>query len=278
MADSRPADRNPAGGFMSRRSVRVATIAMLVASAAAVTLRGFGWTFDDVKRLAIGYISPSAVVQRSVAPEESISEALRDAPPGTDIVVEPGEYREQITLVSGVRLVSRIPGGATIRLPADVSDAADTPAVLARNVSGAALVGFNVSGDSASPLPVGIRVQNSTVSIFDVEVTGATRAAIEFAGGGTSALMASDILDNPGPALVVRDGAAPHVSHNTFARNGRSDSAGAAVIVQKAPPVFTRNVFAGMSDGSFVGLDSAAMTALKRDNWLVPTAPPRRSR
>ena len=96
---------------------------------------------------------------------------------------------------------------------------------------GAAFVGFRVSGDSATPLPVGILVQDSSFSIIDVEITGATRAAVEVAGTGTSALMASDIRDNAGSALVVREGHAPRVSHNTFARNGKSDR-GSAIAVQ----------------------------------------------
>jgi hypothetical protein len=149
--------------------------------------------------------------------------------------------------------------------------------VLARNVSGAEFVGFNVNGDSATPLPVGILVQNSTVSIHDVEVTGATRAAIEFAGGGASVLMASDIRDNAGPGLIIRDGAAPRVAHNVFTRNGRSDVSGVAVIVQKASPQFVNNVFAGMGDASFATLDEAALSAVKRDNWFVAAAPGRPS-
>ena len=266
-----------AAGWMSRGAVRAATIALLVAAVAAVALLGFGWTFDDLKRLALAPFSASGANQRTVAAGESISDALRDAPPGTEIVVEPGEYREAITLVSGVRVVSRVPGGAIVRLPANVPDASEFPAVLARNVSGAEFVGFNVNGDSATPLPVGILVQNSTVSIRDVEITGATRAAIEFAGGGASVLMASDIRDNAGPGLIIRDGAVPRVAHNVFARNGRSDVSGAAVIVQKASPQFVSNVFAGMGDASFVTLDEAAMSAVKRDNWFVAAAPGRPS-
>ena len=237
----------------------------------------YGWTLDDLRKLAAVGSGPSVALQRTVSPGASITDALRDAPPGSEIIVEPGEYREQVTLVSGVRLVSRVPGGATIRLPATVPDAGDVPAVLARNVAGAEIVGFRVSGDSATPLPVGILVQNSTVSIRDVEITGATRAAVEFAGGGTSELLASDIRDNPGAALIVRDGATPRVSHNSFERNGRSDRAAAPIVVQGAVPTFISNVFVGMSQASFATLDDAASAAVKRDNWFVATSPTRPS-
>ena len=55
---------------------------------------------------------PSQVVR----PDESIAAALMRAQPGAEVVVEPGEYREQVTLSNNVRLVSRVPRGATIRL------------------------------------------------------------------------------------------------------------------------------------------------------------------
>jgi hypothetical protein len=262
----------PAGGRRSRRMARVSGVAVLIALAAAVALWGFGWTLADVRRAVTPAWLLQPAGQRIVAAGESIAEAMRDAPAGTEILVEPGEYREQITLVSGVRLRSRVPGGATIRLPAGVRDAADVAAVTARNVSGAEIVGIRISGDSATPLPLGVLIQNSTVSIVDVEITGATRAAVEFAGGGTSTLMSSDIRDNFGSALIVRDGDKPRISHNMFARNGISDR-GAAFVVSKASPTFIKNVFVGSTPASFEGLNGADAD-LRRDNFFVSADQP----
>jgi hypothetical protein len=235
------------------------------------------WTFNDVRTWLTPSALRSAPVQRTVADGESITEAMRDAPPGSVILVEPGEYREQITLANGVRVESRVPRGATIRLPASIPDAADMAAVVGRNVSGAELVNFRVSGDSTTPLPVGILLENSTVSIVNVEVRGATRAAVEFAGGGASALRASDIHDNSGFALIVRDGAKPALSHNVFVRNGKPDR-GAPFLIQRALPTFSKNVFVAATPESFVGIDNAAKAELKDDNWFVSadTPSPRR--
>ena len=263
----------PAGGGRSRRMVRVLGVALLIALAGAVALWGFGWTLGDVRKALIPAAFLPAAGQRTVAAGESISEAMRDAPLGTVIVVEPGEYREQITLASGIRLISRVPRGATIRLPAGVRDAADVPAVVARNVSGAEFVGFRISGDSATPLPVGLLVETSTVSIVNVEITGATRAAVQFAGGGASTLMASDIRDNHGSALTVRDGDKPHISHNSFARNGNPDR-GATFVVRGASPTFTQNVFVGSTPAAFDALEGAAETELRRDNFFVSAEQP----
>ena len=257
----------------TRRFGLAGMIALAVAIVAAVALWTAGWTLDDLRTAMASPSLGPAAVQRTVAPGESIAEAMRDAGPGSEIVVEPGEYREQITLVSGVRLVSRVPRAAVIRLPATVPDAADVPAVVARNVSGAEFVGFRVSGDSQTPLPVGILLQNSTVAITNVEVTGAMRAALEFAGGGESALMASDIRDNRGSALIVRDGSAPRLSHNAFVRNG-SPGRETPFVVQKATPTFSKNVFVGTTAESIALPNSAAAIELMRDNWFVPAELP----
>ena len=263
------------GVVPARRGLRYGVIALAVGLLALAALWGAGWlTFDDVRTWTTAPFR-SAPVHRTVAAGESIADAMRDAPPGSEILVEPGEYREQISLANGVRLVSRVPGGATIRLPAAVRDGADVAAILARNVSGAEFVNFRVSGDSATPLPVGILAQDSTVSIVNVEITGATRAAIEFAGGGASTMMASDIHDNSGSALIVRDGQKPTLSHNVFARNGGPDR-GAPFVILRAAPTFSKNVFVAGTAESFAGLDTASRAELTRDNWFVPADSGRR--
>ena len=255
----------------SRRLRKPGLITLAAGIATVVGLWSLGYTLDDVRSFAGSWSFRPTAGQRTVAPGESINEAMRDAPAGTEIVVEPGEYREQVTLVSGVRLVSRVPRAATIRLPAGVRDAADVPAVLARNVSGVEVVGFRISGDSATPLPFGILVQNSTISLVNIEIAGASRAAVEFAGGGASALMASDIRDNPGSAVVVRDGDRPRIAHNAFSRNGMPDRR--PIVVERGQPSFSKNVFVGVSPES-LGVPAGVTDELRRDNWFVSADQP----
>jgi hypothetical protein len=146
-------------------------------------------------------------------------------------------------------------------------------------VSAAALVGFAITGDSATPLAVGIQIKDSAVSIVDVEVTGATLAAIEFSGAGASALLGSDVRDNPGAAIVIRNGARPRIAHNSFMRNAVSERAQGTLVVQAGTaPAFFRNVFVGLSPESFAALDSAARLALKDNNWFVALADRRANR
>jgi hypothetical protein len=106
------------------------------------------------------------------------------------------------------------------------------------------------------------------VSLVDVEITGATGAAVELAEAGTSTLMASDIRGNTGSALIVRDGHKPRISHNTFARNGSTER-GATFVIRKASPAFVKNIFVGSTAGSFATLDSTAEDELRRDNVFV---------
>ncbi len=172
-------------------------------------------------------------------------------------MVEPGEYRERLVLANGVRVVSRVPRGATIRLPSTASEG--DPAVVADGVRGAELVGFRIVGDAATPLGTGIFAKNADVSVVDVEITGAANAAIDLAEARGLTLLASHIHDNPGAALAIRGGASPRVNQNVFARNGLSERVGAALVVERdTQPTFFGNVFQGIADSAFRTLGDAA--------------------
>jgi hypothetical protein len=193
--------------------------------------------------------------------------------------VELGEYRERVFLKNGVRLVSRVPRGATIRLPSTASDADFQPAVVAADVSNAELTGFKIVGDAATPLGVGIGITRSDLSVTDVEITGATRAGIDFGEGGAATLVGSDIRDNPGAAIIIGSGANPRITNNVFSRNGMSERSSESVVIEKrSAPVFRGNVFLGLSAEMFVALDETARVALKELNWFPPVREPVRPR
>jgi hypothetical protein len=205
-----------------------------------------------------------------VQPTESISDALGRAEPGSEVIVEPGEYRERITLRNGVRLVSRVSRGATIRLPATASDAQPEPAVSASGLQRSEFAGFKIVGDAKTPLGVGILVVDSNVSLVDVEVSGATTAAISFAGAMTPRLVGSEIHDNPGTALAVASGAAPVITQNVFRRNGMSQRISGTFTIEKgAAPLFERNIFIGVTPDVFTALDQLGRAKLKTENWFL---------
>jgi len=217
---------------------------------------------------------PLGPASLTVAPGQSINAAVLRARPGSEILVEPGEYRERITLANDVRLVSRIPREATIRLPASFSDTEPGPAVIAS--SSGAIIGFRIVGDAQTPLGVGVLVVGSGLSLVDLELSGAASAAISFAPNSSANIVGADIHDNPGQALMLRAGAAPRVTHSVFQRNGTAQNTPGAFTVEKgAVPIFERNVFHGVSADVFSMLDDQSRLKLERANWFVAHGPRR---
>jgi len=201
--------------------------------------------------------------QITVAPGESIGKALEDASPGTEVLVESGEYREAISLPNGVRLVSRVPRAAILRLSGGAAD--NQAVVTATHVKDAQFVGFRIVGDAATPMGTGIYVSQAALDIVDVEISGAKNAAVEFDSGAGGSLLASDLFDNFGSALVIRAGAEPRINHNRFARNATAEASTAWLIVDSgAAPRFDANTFDGLRPESF--------PHLRERNWFI--APP----
>jgi serine/threonine protein phosphatase PrpC len=212
--------------------------------------------------------APNLAGQITVTPSDSIAAALAGAEPGSSIVVEPGEYRERLVLTSGVRIVSRVPRAATLRLPGTASEG--DPAVVADGVSSAELIGFRIVGDAATPLGTGIFAKNAEVSVVDVEITGAASVAVDLSEGARLTLLASHIHDNPGAALAIRAGASPRVNQNVFSRNGLSERVAAALVVERdTQPTFFGNVFQGIAADAFRTLGDGAAARVARDNWFV---------
>jgi serine/threonine protein phosphatase PrpC len=249
----------------SQRVVRTALVALLAMTITVAVVRwGPSW-----QAAAPSIVEPLTATSGIiiVRPTESIAEALGRAQPGWQIVVEPGEYRERLVLKDGVRVVSRVPRGATIRLPGAASEG--DPAVVAAALSNAEFTGFRIVGDAATPLGTGVLVRGAQVLIVDVEITGALTVAIDFnqmAGGGVTG---SDIHDNPGAALAIRTGASPRIAHNLFARNGLSERARASLIIEDdAEPSIVGNVFQGVAPRVFQALGAAARPTIMRENWF----------
>jgi len=242
--------------------------------AAAVAGLFLGLNFDAVGWLSGGSVSvlglPAGAIV--VRPNESIMAALETATPGTDVIVEPGEYRERLTLKDNVRVVSRIPRGAVLRLPGIAAEG--DAAVVAAGVTNAELTGFQIVGDAATPLGVGVIARDSLVRLVDLEVSGATISAIDVGSGGETTLIGSRIHDNAGSAVVIRTGATPRFTQNVFDRNASSERAAAAFIIERdAWPVWSRNVFQGIGPEAIAGTDAALRSSLIQENWFLGVRP-----
>jgi serine/threonine protein phosphatase PrpC len=272
MAGARtPRAGGPPRSGRSARGVRVALLALLTLLVTVSVDRLPGTLMLERGVLPV---SPATSGQLVVRQGQSISDALLRAAAGDEVIVEPGEYREAVSLASHVRLVSRVPAGAVLRLPASARET--DAAAVARQVSGAAVVGFRIVGDATTPLGTGLLIHNSEVSIVDVEITGATRTAIDVVGRSSVDVLASDLHDNPGAAIAVRSGASARITHNVFKRNGASPDMAAAIILgDETGLTLDANVFYDMTPAGFRTLSEPARAAIARDNWFWSAHPTR---
>lgn len=278
---SRFADGEDTGAVRARRSHAAAVpggsrwrVAALIGLLAVVIAWGAYARRDLFVTPSTPLAPPAAQPTIVVQAGESISAAIAGAADGTDIVVEPGEYRERLQLRNGVRVRSRVPRGASIRLPGAASET--DAAIVGINVANAEVSGFRVVGDAATPLGTGIFVSNSSVTLTDIEISGARTAAVVFATGGSGALIGSDIHDNPGSGIEIRSGAEPRIVHNTLARNASSERAGGWMLVETgARPEITGNTFVGARPEAVIGPSGAAAETIKANNWFIapPSAP-----
>ncbi len=257
-------------GTTRQRIVRMANIALLAVVIVLTLVRS-----DTVTPPTLPVESAQAASDGGrivVQATESIAQAIQRARAGTTIVVEPGEYRETLTLKSQVRLVSSVPRAAILRLPGAASERA--AAIVAMGVSDAALDGFRIVGDAATPLGIGILTADSELSLSNVEITGAARVALDIGKGSRVRVVASDIADNPGSALTVRAGATALVSHSVFRRNSSTAGAPTTVVVEdQGVADLTSNVFVGGSPSILTG-SSEARAAFGRSNWFIDARPP----
>ena len=261
------ARRSPAAA-KPRRGARVGLISALAVVVALAAAFGAMRLRPDW-RAPLTRLLPRVFTARSivVGATESIADALQRAGAGSTVIVEPGEYHERLLLRTGVRLISRVPRAATIRLPGSASEA--DPAVVATDIQDAEFAGFRVLGDAASALGTGVLVRNSDLSIVDVEVSGATTIAIDVGGVSRPSVVASDIHDNPGAALAIRSGAEARIVHNVFVRNGLSTHAAETIVIEAgARPLFSGNVFHGANRNPPGSNGEPWRPAFLRDNWF----------
>ena len=240
-----------------------------------LTTLALAWRWADyplpasVKRALSGTEAGLIIVSAS----ESIGDAIRRAAPGTMILVEPGEYRERLTLAGDVRVVSMVPRGAVLRLPSTATD--QDAAVTAVDVQYAELAGFRIVGDAASPLGTGVLTRSSNVRLIDLEITGAARTAVDLGPGDNVMLMGSDIHDNAGVGIAVRAQASPRVAHNSFSNNSASEQAAAAMLIEpNSKPVFQGNVFRGVDPHTLPFIDAVLRAELKKANVFPDVMPP----
>lgn len=155
---------------------------------------------------------------------KTIGEALKHSLPGDTIEVAPGIYAEQIELREGVALVSRQTRQAVI-VGQTVQANYAAFIIAARNVKGVKLVGFRIASDSDHLPEVGLLISGAEIEVMDCEVIGARVAGLEISATATATLRSNAIHHNSGAGVVIQDGAAARLLHNTITQNGLNKNA-----------------------------------------------------
>jgi PPM family protein phosphatase len=196
-------------------------------------------------------VSPDAIT--------TIGAALDRARPGDTVEVSPGEYHEDLHLRSGVSLVSTTLHGARILSP--------NVAVLAEDIHNARFAGFDIAG----PGRVGIRITNSDLHVTDVRVSGMQNAGIEITGKGESVIQASEIADNPGAGVSVRENARPRLEHNLIRHNGHGSAMLPGILIEgSAAPILFGNIVEESGAEQIWVSPSYDAGSLLTDNVLAP--------
>jgi serine/threonine protein phosphatase PrpC len=273
-AATAPADTGPRRAW--RLTALLALLVVVIAWAVYALSKGsFPYSVNLTAPWA-GISSPPAPGAPAVIGVEAggaIGPAIARAGLGTEILVEPGEYRERLVMKSGVRLRSRVPGGASIRLPGGASES--DAAIVAIDVSNAEVSGFRIVGDAATPLGTGVSSANASLTLTDVEIMGAQTAAVVFDTGSAGGLLGCNVHDNPGVGVIVRNGAAPRIAHNRFAGNATSGRAAGPMLIEAGGrPEIRFNTFVGVAPGSIIGLAGEGVATIAADNWFLSAARP----
>jgi PPM family protein phosphatase len=206
-------------------------LGLLVGSAAFLAARPYWEHSSSGLKLRFGVVSSPRTWTVGSNAIPTIAAALSRAQPGDTIEVSPGEYHEEVHLRSGISVVSTALHGARIISP-DV-------AVLAEDIHNARFAGFDIPG----PGRVGMRIANSDLLVMGVRVSGMQNAGIEVAGRGESVLQASEIADNPGVGVSVRENASPRLEHNLIRHNGHGPAMLPGILIEgSAAPILFGNI------------------------------------
>jgi serine/threonine protein phosphatase PrpC len=227
-----PAAAKPGQGFASPSSRWTWFLLGLLAASAVFLIARPYWArstsglklhFGVVRSPQIWTVGPDAI--------PTIGAALARARPGDTIEVSPGEYHEDVHLRTGISVLSTKLHGARILSP-DV-------AVLAEDIHNARFAGFDIAG----PGRVGIRIANSDLHVTDVRVSGMQNAGLEITGTGESVIQASEVADNPGAGVSVRENARPRLEHNLIRHNGHGPATLPGILIEgSAAPILFGNI------------------------------------
>jgi serine/threonine protein phosphatase PrpC len=222
---------------------------LAVAAACAWFSRGY-WVPQPV---AAG---PQTLLVGTGTAYPTIAAALAAAHAGDTVDVAAGEYKEQVHLIGGVTLRSRVPREAVLRA-APLNTGA---AVIAENIKNARFTGFRILAARDLPISTGILLDNANVEVDDVEVEGA-EIGMEIRGVAGGVLRANSIHDCGSEGVLLLGASQAWISHNDIRRNK-----GAGLAARDgARPVLLGNIF----EKNVVEVPAEMTAAVKEQNLIL---------
>jgi serine/threonine protein phosphatase PrpC len=244
-------------------------LGLLLGVGSAVAARAFGWDLQRLWAGGAGVAGPRTWVVglEPSADFSNIGEALAKAAAGDTINVGPGEYREAVTLKSGVALI----GSTDSLLKPPVGAGGAWTAVTARGITGARLSGFVIGAGPGQPLAVGLLAEAATLEVDRVEISGARDAGVDLRAGAQVTLSNSLIRDNEGSGVIVRARAEPRLERNVIIHNGHGPQRRPGVVVEPgAAPELEGNGIGGNGGEAVQGWPAATLASLAQRNVLSP--------
>ena len=147
----------------------------------------------------------------------SIGSALAQAAVGDTIVVEPGEYREEVAVTKAITLTSREPRAAIIHAPSGA-----LAAVLVEVDELARVIGFTIDKGNTAIRSRSVYRRARQAEVEDMDVSGASRAGIEISSTDAVVVRAVRLRGNAS-SIRVRDNATPRLVHNVLERRPGAD-------------------------------------------------------
>jgi serine/threonine protein phosphatase PrpC len=146
---------------------------------------------------------------------QTIAAAMNKANAGDTIDLAPGVYAEAVELKPGVAIEGHdaviqppnIPGGAA--------------AIRVAKAGQASISHLLIRSGPQSQLFTGINVADGELTLIHVDISGTRSAGVEAGGASKLILEDSNVHDNFGAGVLIRDGATAVLKNNTIVRNGQ---------------------------------------------------------
>jgi|GEM_PF-6661202 len=205
---------------------------------------------------AMTKVEPDPQPEPPPAKFTTIQNAIKQAKPGSEVIIPEGIYNEQVRLQSGIRLIAASPGKVTIQ-----TDGKSGPALLAEGCKDVSLVGITfqhtgsevVEGES---WPV-VFLKGSSVHVENCIIQKGVGDGLIVAGTGKTEIKLSRFVSNAVHGLVLESGSRALVTGCEFLTNGVN---GVTVRHTGTAPVLTGCTLTGNGGSGAVVVDGAIAT------------------